>query len=131
MGLLTAERELVEEPFIDRVLKQLSGDESLHARLGWVYLDYCFDQNPDASRDALSGYLPVAFGAFEREMLGAMPAGDIPEALLEEARALGFSDSGDARAILSETIRSVIVPRLADYGLPAADAWENRLSPTP
>lgn len=126
MALLTAEREHVEEPFIDRVLDQLTGDESLHARLGWVYLDECIDAHPERSREALADYLPVAFRGFENEMLGAMPLGNAPDDVLEEARKLGFSESSRARAILSDTIHEVIIPRLEDFGLPAADAWEAR-----
>lgn len=126
MALLTAERERVEEPFIDRVLEQLAGDESLHARLGWVYLAECIDAHPERSRDGLVDYLPVAFRGFEREMLDAMPLGDAPDDLLAEARKLGFSESSIAREILSDTIHEVILPRLQDFGLPAADAWGQR-----
>ncbi|MFB6375329.1 MAG: ferritin-like domain-containing protein [Bradymonadaceae bacterium] len=126
MALLTAEREHVEEPFIDRVLKQLAGDESLHARLGWVYLAECIEAEPERSREALVDYLPVAFRGFENEMLGAMPLGNAPDELLEEARKLGFSESARARPILFDTIHEAILPRLQEFGLSAADAWDER-----
>jgi len=68
----------------------------------------------------------VAFRGFEHEMLGAMPLGNAPDELLREARKLGFSESSGARDILFDTIQEAIIPRLEQFGLPAAEAWEAR-----
>jgi hypothetical protein len=126
MALLTEEREYVDDPFIRRVLKQLAGDESLHARLGWVYLAQCWAAMNPAERDKLGIYLPTALAYFEEKMLGAMPLADIPEPILPDARRLGFSESSRARSLLYDTIESVILPNLAAIGLPANDAWSAR-----
>jgi hypothetical protein len=40
---------------------------------------------------------------------------------------LGVCDGRDARDLFYATVRDVIVPRLADLGLPAREAWERRL----
>ena len=54
-----------------------------------------------------------------------MPLGERPgEAIMEQARALGFSDSADTRALFDEVMASVIVPQLDAFELGAAAAWE-------
>jgi hypothetical protein len=126
MALLTEERELAEDPFIDRVLRQLSGDESLHARVGWIYLSECFEEMDVAARDKLNVYLPTALSYFETRMLEAMPVADIPDEILADARKLGFSESRRARSLLYETIEQVIVPNLDSIGLAAQQAWDER-----
>ncbi|MFU8805488.1 MAG: hypothetical protein ACNA8W_16875 [Bradymonadaceae bacterium] len=50
MGLLTEERERVQEPCIARVLQQLAADESLHARVGWTYLAALHEELTEAGR---------------------------------------------------------------------------------
>lgn len=126
MALLTEEREFVEDRRIDRVLRQLAGDESLHARVGWVYLSHCWEQMDDAARHKLQDYLPTALAYFEERMLEAMPLGDIPADILEDARKLGFSESKQARSLLYDTIESVILPQLDAIGLQARAAWDAR-----
>jgi hypothetical protein len=126
MALLTAERELVDEPFVDRVLKQLAGDESLHARLGWVFLSECWEATDGEVREPLEAYLPAAFASFEEQMLGAMPLGEVDDDVLEEAEKLGFSDSERSREILYDTIETVVVPQLEEIGLAAGEAWTSR-----
>jgi hypothetical protein len=126
MALLTAERERCTDPFVRRVLRQLSGDESLHARFGWAYLAYDLGRDEGASVESLTAYLPTAFEYLEAKMLEEMPAGRIPDDELERAFALGFSHSDHARDLFYSTMTDVIVPRLEDFGLGARAAWTNR-----
>ena len=126
MALLTSERERAEEPFVERVLRQLAGDESLHARLGWVFLSTCWQQTDGACAEAIADYLPVAFGAFEESMRSAMPTGHVPDDILAEAVKLGCSSGRQGRSILYETVDEVIIPQLEEIGLPARQAWHDR-----
>jgi hypothetical protein len=133
MGLLTEERERVEEPFIARVLRQLASDESLHARVGWTYLAALHEELTEEERKALRDYMPVALPYLERSLLEAMPLdpGNEPsDEVLADVFALGFSDSRLARAFLYESIETVILPRLDAFGLEASKAWHERERPS-
>jgi hypothetical protein len=130
LALLTEERELTTEPLIRRVVEQLSADEVLHAKLGWVFLATVWPTLDSERRARTNAYLPVAFGYLERKMHDAMPvAGTLPDPLLAEMHALGVLESQQGRELFAETVREVIVPRLADYGLDARAGWESRVRP--
>jgi hypothetical protein len=43
--------------------------------------------------------------------------------------ALGCLESSQGRELFHETVREVIVPRLAELGLDAKRAWESRARP--
>ncbi len=128
VGLLTEERERAQEPFVKAVLHQLSADEINHARFGWIYLGDTWPRLDAAGRSRIQMYLPIALGHLEACMLGAMPIGKkLPEALLQEAQALGFSDSHTARSLLADTFEEVIIPQLSAVGLDARTAWNERV----
>lgn len=129
MGLLTEERERVEEPYIARVLRQLTSDESRHARLGWTYLAALHDDLSDDERQSLREYLPLALGHLEAELLAAMPLDpqrEPPPEVMEDVFALGFSESSLGRSLLYDSIENVVLPRLDAFGLHASEAWKNR-----
>jgi hypothetical protein len=126
MALLTEERELTDDAFIDRVLRQLAADESLHARVGWIYLSECWQVMDAAAREKLNVYLPTALSYFETRMLESMPVATIPEKILADARKLGFSESRRARSLMYETIETIILPNLDGIGLDAQKAWDER-----
>lgn len=124
VGLLTVERELVQEPFLKRVLKQLAGDEVLHARLGWFYLAITWPQLDTQERQDLRAYIPVALKHLYNEMRGAMHVGTTLDAqMLAQTQALGMSYGPQGREILEQTMQEVIVPQLDQFELGAADAW--------
>lgn len=126
VSLLTAERERASEPFIRRVLRQLSGDEILHARVGWLYLGMTWPQLSGEEREQLRAYVPVALEHLQRCMLGAMPIGaPIEEDVLEDALGLGFSDSHLSRELFFATMEEVVVPQLDAFELGAAAAWRD------
>ena len=129
VALLTEERGRAKEPFIQRVLDQLAGDEISHARFGWLYLREVWSTLDSSAQERTQRYLPVALGHLEAYMLQAMPLHPIAAPLLAEAQQLGFSDSETARSLLYDTIDAVILPGLASVGLEAHSAWENRRGP--
>jgi hypothetical protein len=127
LALLTEERELTEEPVIRAVVDQLTADEVLHARLGWVFLAETWPRLDEAARARTDAYLPVALGYLEARMLEAMPLGPpLDESMRAELHALGCLESSRGRELFVETVRSVILPRLVDHGLDAERAWTNR-----
>ena len=131
MGLLTEERERVEEPYIGRVLRRLAADESLHARVGWTYLAYLHEDLTDEEMQSLRDYMPVALGHLEAELLHAMPlkkGSEPPRPILEDLFALGFSESGRARKLMYTAIDEVVLSRLDAFGLEASEAWKNRVT---
>lgn len=131
LALLTEERELTTEPAVHAIVDQLAADEVLHARLGWSYLA---DTWPDLDEDArrrTDAYLPVAFGYLEQRMHGAMPlaAHEPPDHVLADMHALGCLDSVQGRELFEQTVREVVVSRLNEHGLRAAEGWEERRLP--
>jgi len=126
VALLTEEREYVDDPYIDRVMRQLAGDETLHARVGWIMLRDTWDRLDDAGRERTQAYLEVALAYYERCMLDATPVRVIPEPILADARRLGFAHSATARELFVEAIETVVLPQLDAIGLDAAGAWDRR-----
>lgn len=126
VGLLTVERELVQEPFLKRVLKQLAGDEVLHARLGWFYLAVTWPTLTQQERSDLRVYIPVALDHLYNEMRNAMHIGTTLNAdMLAQTQALGMSYGPQGREILEQTMQEVIVPQLDHFDLGAAKAWDH------
>lgn len=117
VGMLTEERDLCEEPYIRRVIQQLLADETLHARVGWVYLQQVWPSLDADARQRTSDYVPYALRFFEREMLATTTAGYIDPETRAHARALGFSDPRSAREIFDLTLSEVIEPRLREIGI--------------
>jgi hypothetical protein len=126
VALLTEEREYVDDPFVDRVMKQLVGDETLHARVGWITLRHTWDQLDEAGRERTQSYLEVALAYYERCMVDATPVRVIPGPVLADARRLGFAHSAAARDLFVEAIETVVLPQLDAIGLDAAGAWARR-----
>ncbi|MCG3172979.1 MAG: hypothetical protein GMKNLPBB_01151 [Myxococcota bacterium] len=129
-ALQAAQRELTEEPYIREVLDQLSGDEVLHARIGWLYLGDVWPGLDTEERKAVLDYLPLAFSSIESAMLGVMPLGPPPPADLEpHLRSLGWISGDEAREILYQVIDEVVVPQLESVmGSPVREAWKIRSS---
>lgn len=126
VALLTDEREACEEPWVRRVLTQLMGDETLHARIGWLWLQTAWDGLDADARARTNAYLPLALGYYERCMLDATSGGRLYGAQLEQARRIGFADSRVSRTLFYETMDAVVVPRLQEIGLDAVSAWQDR-----
>lgn len=117
VGMLTEERELCREPYIERVIQQLLSDETLHARVGWAYLQHVWPSLDADARQRTTDYVPHALRFFEREMLSTTKIGYVDPQTRADARALGFSDPQSAREIFDMTIDEVIEPRLREIGI--------------
>lgn len=127
LALLTQERELATEPTARAVLQQLSGDEVLHAKLGWGLLAQAKERLDDAGWARLDRYLPLALGTLEARMHEAMPLGpERSDAELSALDALGAMESREGRALFAQTMQSVVLPRLEAAGLAANEAWRLR-----
>lgn len=126
VSILTAERDEVEDPYVDAVLKRLAGDETLHARLGWILLRDLWPTLDADARRRTNDYLGVALAYYEQVMLDATPVQRIPPEILRDAQKLGFAECSMARDLLYETLESVILPQLQDIGLDAQKAWNAR-----
>ncbi|MBU6159767.1 MAG: diiron oxygenase [Myxococcales bacterium] len=126
VALLTEERGMCKEPWVAKVLRQLTADETLHARMGWIWLR---DRWPHLSADArerTQEYLAFALAWYEQCMVRATPPARIPASILEQARAIGFADCDVSRELFYETVEHVILPQLDDLGLHARKAWRDR-----
>lgn len=127
ISVLAHELELVDEPAIRVAVEQLSADESLHGRFGWLYLGQVWPELDEEEREAFAAYLPVAFRFFERDVLGKVPKIAYEgRALGDPLWALGVRDAASTRDLLYDTVEQVIVPRLEAFGMPARRAWDER-----
>lgn len=127
VAVLSDEREHVREPHITRVLTQLAGDETLHARIGWIFLREQWPLLESDERERMHTYLAAALGYYERRVAEVASPRPIEPGLLEEARALGFAYGAEVRELVRETLESVVVPQLAACGPDARRAWSGRV----
>ncbi len=117
VALTAAERETVDAPFVRAVLDQLFGDETLHARFGWLCLAETRGRLTSDEREAVEAYLPHALAHYQQSIMGRIGAAAAlgPEELRDRAR-LGVLDPALARDVLEDTLRDVVAPRLRDAG---------------
>ncbi|MCA9604389.1 MAG: hypothetical protein KC619_02270 [Myxococcales bacterium] len=127
VALTAAERESTDAPFVRAVLDQLFGDETLHARFGWLCLAETRARLTDDEREAVEAYLPHALSHYRRSILGRIGRPAEPkEAALDETALddterrdrgrLGVLDPELARDVLDDTLEGVVAPRLRDAG---------------
>jgi len=118
VSLTAAEREQTEEPFVAEVLDQLLGDETLHARFGWVLLGWARERWSEEEREAIEAYLPFAAKHYVttiQRRLGKPKK--LPEEIARDRVRLGVLDTRLAHEVLLETLKDVVGPRLEDAGL--------------
>jgi len=127
VAMLTEERDMTTEPFVRRALTQLLADETLHARVGWAYLREEFPRLDADARARTTAYAVRALGYYEQCIVASTLPGTFSEAVLRDARRLGFSEPNNARAIAEQAIDEVVVPQLEEVGLPVGEAWRARL----
>ena len=118
VALTAAEREEADEPLVSAVLDQLLGDETLHARFGWVCLEHVRDELDAEDQKAVEAYLPLALGHYENELRRRIgpPTSPGSEAERRDRARLGVTESALAHDVLHDTLRGVIAPRLRDAG---------------
>ena len=127
VAFTTEEREQTTDPFVLRVITQISADEVLHARIGWAFVQRFAGELSDAERAATSEWLRLAFRYLEREEMAEVPNVAPPgRDLLEEGMAVGVCDNLATRELFYETVQGVILPGLEAAGLSAKEAWRTR-----
>ncbi len=124
VALIDAEREQAGPPELQDLLKQILADEVQHARFGWRLLEAHAPQLDEAQRERLSDYLVDAFHALRAHELHYLPPTAPPSELAES---YGVCDGRDARALFFDTVHTVIIPRLEEFGLSAKAAWKASL----
>lgn len=129
VGLLTEERDMSSEPIVRRVLTQLLGDETLHARIGWAYLRDVWPTLNAEQQARTSDYIGRALGYYEHCIIASTIPGQFDDALLAEGRALGFSEPTNAKSLAKQAIEEVVLPELEAVGVQVRAIWEARHCP--
>lgn len=120
--------ETTTDPFIRELLRQLLGDERMHAQFGFYYLEAWRPRlaaHPDI-RARLVRYLEYAFAVLERDLSGHIAdMSSIPD-LDDEERAIGMPDRRRLPITFYETVTAAILPGLERFQIAATDAWNAR-----
>lgn len=127
VALTAEERERTTEPLVRRVIDQICGDESLHARFGWTLVAEAAPELDGAARDRTNAWLRTAFAYFEEKEMDTIPFCPPPSGeLVAQGQALGVCENLKTRDLVYLTIRDVVIPGLEALGFGAADAWDQR-----
>jgi hypothetical protein len=126
VALLTEERVHCTDPVVQPVLRQLAADETLHARLGWIWLRRQWPGLDTAARARTVDYLRLALGWYEACMEAATPPEPLHPSTIEAAMRLGFADTTRCRDAFRQTMQEVILPQFEAIGLPARACWRDR-----
>jgi hypothetical protein len=122
VSLIGAERLEMPEGELRDLLTTIYSDEVGHSRFGWRTLASLAPTLGDATKQRLGDYLVVAFVHLVKHELEHLPLGSRPPA---EGAALGLCSGADARTLFFDTLAKVIVPGLAQHGIPAERAWQS------
>jgi hypothetical protein len=117
-AVLTTTLEVTAEPAVRAVVRALLRDEVVHARLGWAHLAR---EAPRVPVSFLGPLLPAMLAATVRpEVFAPAAAPEDPEAV-----AFGRLPHALRGAVVREALTAVVLPGLAQFGVPvdAARAW--------
>ena len=120
VALISAERLNAGHPVLEETLSEILADEVQHARFGWSLLDELSPSLDADLKQRLGDYLAAAFASLREHELRYLPAAPAPS---EVAEGYGACDGPTARHIFFSTLKDVVIPRLEEYGIPAARAW--------
>ena len=123
VALIGAERLEMPAGPLRELLTTIYADEVGHARFGWRIVGEVVPELDAAARRRLSQYLAAALKHLEEHELSHLPANNI---VPEGGERLGLCSGADARGLLYDTIREVIIPGLQKVGLDAQRAWLSR-----
>jgi hypothetical protein len=121
VGILQVLVEHTKNPCIEAVLRILLRDEILHDRFGWALGRLIFPNLTNDEQEWLAADLASAFAHYDRAHGGSV-ADDDPAL----ASILGLAPAKARHAAFQERIQKVILPSLAELGVPAYEAWELR-----
>jgi hypothetical protein len=122
IAFFVASLDRATDPCVRDVTRSLLGDEILHGRFGFVYLESCdwLQHEPDM-RASISRYLRFGFATCEKEFVR-----EPKDASGADDDALGIVPADHARDVFLETMSAAIVPGLERFGLDAERAWRTR-----
>ncbi len=119
--VLTATRDLTTDPVAHAVLTSIYSDEVMHARLGWSYLRWAIERDPDGVREAAAKMVPRALRGNANVIERERPIGEVTEAV----RAHGLMTPAEERQIFSECVREVLVKGFEALGIDCGTAVED------
>jgi hypothetical protein len=119
--VLTATRDLTEDPAAHAVLTSIYSDEVMHARLGWSYLRYALEKGGPAAVEAAAKMVPIALRGVANVVERERPVGEVTDAV----RAHGLMTPAEERVIYSSCVREVLVPGFEALGIPCGTAVDD------
>ena len=126
--ILSATRDLTEDPTAQAVLTAIYSDEVMHARLGWSYMRHAIEVGGQGVIDAAAQMLPRALKGVATVVERERPVGEVTESV----RRHGLMTPAEERVIFSTCVREVLVPGFQALGIPVGtavddygDAWAN------
>jgi hypothetical protein len=119
--VLTATRDLTEDPVAHAVLTSIYSDEVMHARLGWSYLRYALERGGQGAIDAAAAMVPIALRGVANVVERERPIGEVTD----KVRAHGLMTPAEERVIYSSCVREVLVPGFEALGIPCGTAIED------
>jgi hypothetical protein len=114
-------------PLTRAVYERIVADESLHHRLGGLYLDWASPRFDDAERERLAG---VALSTLESLATTFRPPTGAPKrrtATLEQIQTIGWVETPRFKAAVESAVRDDIVAPLARYGIVVPQAGVDAL----
>jgi hypothetical protein len=118
-----ASLDCMTDPYLRSVTRELLGDEVLHARFGFWYLQAWADwlsARPDV-RASISMYLRHVFAVCERELVKPDTRVRAPD-----DERLGLVSGETSREMFQTTMAEAVAPALERFGLDAARAFSSR-----
>jgi hypothetical protein len=121
VGILQVLVAHTKNPCIEAVLRILLRDEILHDRFGWALARLVFPRLTDDEQEWLAADLARSFAHYDRAHGGGLIKDDpaLPSVL-------GLAPANARHAAFEERIHKLILPSLAELGVPAYEAWELR-----
>jgi hypothetical protein len=121
VGILQTLLAHTTNPCIEAVLRILLRDEILHDRFGWALARLVLPRLTDDEQEWLAADLAFAFAHYDRMHGGSSQRNDANDPFT-----LGLAPAKARHAAFQERIQKLILPSLAELGVPAHEAWELR-----
>jgi hypothetical protein len=116
--------ERMTDPFLREVTRRLLSDEVLHGSFGFHYLETCRAWLDPKACSSIGRYLRFGFAVAERELT----RGSDTVTVGRDDGALGLLSPGELGEVFRRTMAEAVVPGLERFGIPAEDAWRQRVA---
>ncbi len=116
MPMLAAGLQVSDHPLVRSVLERVVAEESVHGRLGWLYLDWVGDELTDGERERLGRMASKTLADLSRQWptTDTRLAQGVP---LTQLNRLGWVDPGTYRRRATEVILEHVIRPLSKYGI--------------